>query len=33
MGGTGNENRELHGFIERPRSSCEMPRVPGIKYV
>ncbi|XP_051155838.1 CREB-regulated transcription coactivator 1-like isoform X3 [Leptopilina boulardi] len=30
MGGTGNENRELHGFIERPRSSCEMPRVPGI---
>lgn len=30
MGGTGNENRELHGLIERPRSSCEMPRVPGI---
>ncbi|XP_033213367.1 CREB-regulated transcription coactivator 1-like isoform X2 [Belonocnema kinseyi] len=32
MSGGGNENREsLHGFIERPRSSCEVPpRVPGI---
>ncbi|XP_043482793.1 CREB-regulated transcription coactivator 1-like isoform X4 [Leptopilina heterotoma] len=30
MVGTGNENRELRGLIERPRSSCEMPRVPGI---
>ncbi|XP_046831668.1 CREB-regulated transcription coactivator 1-like isoform X10 [Vespa crabro] len=26
-----NDNRETHyGSIERPRSSCEMPRVPGI---
>ncbi|XP_054000115.1 CREB-regulated transcription coactivator 1-like isoform X7 [Hylaeus anthracinus] len=31
MSGSGSENRDLHhGFIERPRSSCEMPRVPGI---
>ncbi|XP_015585642.1 CREB-regulated transcription coactivator 1 isoform X4 [Cephus cinctus] len=31
MSGTVNEHRESHhGFIERPRSSCEMPRVPGI---
>ncbi|XP_011251757.2 CREB-regulated transcription coactivator 1 isoform X8 [Camponotus floridanus] len=28
---TANDNRDPHhGFIERPRSSCEMPRVPGI---
>ncbi|GAB1863353.1 CREB-regulated transcription coactivator 1 isoform X13 [Camponotus japonicus] len=29
---TANDNRDHphHGFIERPRSSCEMPRVPGI---
>ncbi|KAL6259156.1 hypothetical protein P5V15_009077 [Pogonomyrmex californicus] len=34
MTGSGNDNRDSHhGFIERPRSSCEMPRVPGIKYV
>ncbi|XP_076676095.1 CREB-regulated transcription coactivator isoform X7 [Andrena cerasifolii] len=31
MSGSGSDNRDLHhGFIERPRSSCEMPRVPGI---
>ncbi|XP_011696528.1 PREDICTED: CREB-regulated transcription coactivator 1 isoform X2 [Wasmannia auropunctata] len=31
MTGSGNDNRDSHhGFIERPRSSCEMPRVPGI---
>ncbi|XP_018339011.1 PREDICTED: CREB-regulated transcription coactivator 1-like isoform X7 [Trachymyrmex septentrionalis] len=31
MTGSGNDNRDPHhGFIERPRSSCEMPRVPGI---
>ncbi|XP_057323979.1 CREB-regulated transcription coactivator 1-like isoform X7 [Microplitis mediator] len=31
MGNTTNDNRDgHHGFIERPRSSCEMPRVPGI---
>ncbi|XP_046751809.1 CREB-regulated transcription coactivator 1-like isoform X9 [Diprion similis] len=31
MGGMGSEHRESHrGFMERPRSSCEMPRVPGI---
>ncbi|XP_020289877.1 CREB-regulated transcription coactivator 1-like isoform X4 [Pseudomyrmex gracilis] len=29
--GSGGDNRDSHhGFIERPRSSCEMPRVPGI---
>ncbi|CAL1688789.1 unnamed protein product [Lasius platythorax] len=29
--GSGSDNRDPHhGFIERPRSSCEMPRVPGI---
>ncbi|XP_035730411.1 CREB-regulated transcription coactivator 1-like isoform X13 [Vespa mandarinia] len=29
-----NDNRETHyGSIERPRSSCEMPRVPGIKFL
>ena len=34
MTGSGNDNRDSHhSFIERPRSSCEMPRVPGIKYV
>ncbi|XP_048266460.1 CREB-regulated transcription coactivator 1 isoform X3 [Bombus terrestris] len=28
--GSGSDNRDLHyGFIERPRSSCEIPRVPG----
>ncbi|XP_012522754.1 CREB-regulated transcription coactivator 1 isoform X13 [Monomorium pharaonis] len=30
MIGSGSDNRDSHGFIERPRSSCEMPRVPGI---
>ncbi|XP_018405562.1 PREDICTED: CREB-regulated transcription coactivator 1-like isoform X3 [Cyphomyrmex costatus] len=31
MTGSGSDNRDSHhGFIERPRSSCEMPRVPGI---
>ncbi|XP_018043927.1 PREDICTED: CREB-regulated transcription coactivator 1-like isoform X5 [Atta colombica] len=31
MTGSGNDNRDSHhSFIERPRSSCEMPRVPGI---
>ncbi|XP_043252970.1 CREB-regulated transcription coactivator 1-like isoform X5 [Colletes gigas] len=31
MSGSGSDNRDLHhGFIERPRSSCEVPRVPGI---
>ncbi|XP_076237092.1 CREB-regulated transcription coactivator isoform X6 [Calliopsis andreniformis] len=31
MSGSASDNRDLHhGFIERPRSSCEMPRVPGI---
>nr|XP_031833650.1 CREB-regulated transcription coactivator 1-like isoform X4 [Nomia melanderi] len=31
MSGSGSDNRDLHhGLIERPRSSCEMPRVPGI---
>ncbi|XP_072756300.1 CREB-regulated transcription coactivator 1 isoform X3 [Anoplolepis gracilipes] len=31
MTGSGSDNRDPHhGFIERPRSSCEMPRVPGI---
>ncbi|XP_050450337.1 CREB-regulated transcription coactivator 1 isoform X3 [Cataglyphis hispanica] len=33
MTGSGNDNRDPHhGFIEvpRPRSSCEIPRVPGI---
>ncbi|XP_044576784.1 CREB-regulated transcription coactivator 1-like isoform X5 [Cotesia glomerata] len=31
MGNTTNDNRDgHHNFIERPRSSCEMPRVPGI---
>ncbi|XP_020710764.1 CREB-regulated transcription coactivator 1-like isoform X7 [Athalia rosae] len=31
MGVMGNEHRDSHrGFMERPRSSCEMPRVPGI---
>ncbi|XP_028982428.1 CREB-regulated transcription coactivator 1 isoform X2 [Diachasma alloeum] len=31
MGNTSGDNRDgHHGFIERPRSSCEMPRVPGI---
>lgn len=33
---TSNDNRDgHHGFIDivRPRSSCEMPRVPGIQYV
>ncbi|XP_061926896.1 CREB-regulated transcription coactivator 1 isoform X4 [Apis cerana] len=30
ISGSGSENRNLHyGFIERPRSSCEIPRVPG----
>ncbi|XP_032452960.1 CREB-regulated transcription coactivator 1 isoform X14 [Nasonia vitripennis] len=33
-GGSSNDNRgdshHHHGFIERPRSSCDMPRVPGI---
>ncbi|XP_076760526.1 CREB-regulated transcription coactivator isoform X5 [Xylocopa sonorina] len=30
MSGSGSDNRDLHyGFIERPRSSCEIPRVPG----
>nr|XP_034171558.1 CREB-regulated transcription coactivator 1-like isoform X2 [Osmia lignaria] len=30
MSGSGSDNRNLHyGFIERPRSSCEIPRVPG----
>lgn len=34
MTGSGSDNRDPHhNFIERPRSSCEMPRVPGIKYV
>ncbi|XP_017788377.1 PREDICTED: CREB-regulated transcription coactivator 1-like [Habropoda laboriosa] len=32
MSGSGSDNRDLHyGFIERPRSSCEIPRVPGSK--
>ncbi|XP_063971854.1 CREB-regulated transcription coactivator 1 isoform X3 [Diachasmimorpha longicaudata] len=31
MGNASGDNRDgHHGFIERPRSSCEMPRVPGI---
>ncbi|XP_025158322.1 CREB-regulated transcription coactivator 1 isoform X4 [Harpegnathos saltator] len=31
MTGSGSDNRDSHhSFIERPRSSCEMPRVPGI---
>ncbi|XP_043684103.1 CREB-regulated transcription coactivator 1-like isoform X6 [Vespula pensylvanica] len=31
MSSGSNDNRETHhGSIERPRSSCEMPRVPGI---
>ncbi|XP_014476769.1 PREDICTED: CREB-regulated transcription coactivator 1 isoform X4 [Dinoponera quadriceps] len=31
MTGSGSDNRDSHHtFIERPRSSCEMPRVPGI---
>ncbi|XP_076620149.1 CREB-regulated transcription coactivator isoform X7 [Colletes latitarsis] len=31
MSGSGSDNRDLHHeFIERPRSSCEVPRVPGI---
>ncbi|XP_011304870.1 CREB-regulated transcription coactivator 1 isoform X5 [Fopius arisanus] len=31
MGNTSGDTRDgHHGFIERPRSSCEMPRVPGI---
>ncbi|XP_043487868.1 CREB-regulated transcription coactivator 1-like isoform X7 [Polistes fuscatus] len=31
MNSGSNDNRETyHGSIERPRSSCEMPRVPGI---
>ncbi|XP_076175580.1 CREB-regulated transcription coactivator isoform X3 [Ptiloglossa arizonensis] len=31
MSESGSDNRDLHhGFIERPRSSCEVPRVPGI---
>ncbi|KAL0128685.1 hypothetical protein PUN28_003810 [Cardiocondyla obscurior] len=31
MIGSGSDNRDSpHGIIERPRSSCEMPRVPGI---
>ncbi|KAK9296162.1 hypothetical protein QLX08_009752 [Tetragonisca angustula] len=30
ISGSGSDNRDLHyGFIERPRSSCEIPRVPG----
>ncbi|XP_014221570.1 CREB-regulated transcription coactivator 1-like isoform X2 [Trichogramma pretiosum] len=30
-GGSTSDNRESHHtFIERPRSSCDMPRVPGI---
>ncbi|XP_033323653.1 CREB-regulated transcription coactivator isoform X3 [Megalopta genalis] len=31
MSGSGGDNPDLHhGFMQRPRSSCEMPRVPGI---
>ncbi|XP_078048482.1 CREB-regulated transcription coactivator isoform X2 [Augochlora pura] len=31
MSGSGSDNPDLHhGFMQRPRSSCEMPRVPGI---
>ncbi|PBC34254.1 CREB-regulated transcription coactivator [Apis cerana cerana] len=34
ISGSGSENRNLHyGFIERPRSSCEIPRVPGNKVL
>lgn len=34
IGNMSGDNRDgHHNFIERPRSSCEMPRVPGIQYV